>query len=210
MANAEGKIYGINGPVVKVTGSNSFEMQEMVYVGDEELIGEVIGVGEDMTIVQVYEETAGLRRDETVKGTGGPLAITLAPGILSNIFDGIERPLENIRALSGAFVERGLKVSNLDEKKEWDTKIKAAVGDSVKGGDVIAVIQETSLIEHRVMIPPEVSGTIEWIASDGAYKITDVIAKVRTEDGMTDVTIMQTDNGASADFKAACDGSESC
>lgn len=191
MAIANGTIFGINGPVVKVRGSSSFEMQEMVFVGDEELIGEVIGVTEEETIVQVYEETTGLKKGEPVRGTGGPLAITLAPGILSNIFDGIERPLKDIRNMAGAFVARGLKVNNLDESREWDIKIKAKPGDSVKGGDIIAVTQETSLIEHRIMIPPEISGTIEWIAGDGKYKITDVIAKVRCDDELKDITILQ-------------------
>ena len=191
MAIANGTILGINGPVVRVIGSGSFEMQEMVYVGDEELIGEVIGVTEKETIVQVYEETTGLKKGEKVTGTGSPLAITLAPGILSNIFDGIERPLKDIKKLSGAFVTRGLKVTNLDEEKEWDVKIKASAGDVVSGGDIIATTQETSLIEHRVMIPPEIKGTIEWIASDGKYKITDVIAKVKCGNDIKDITILQ-------------------
>ena len=191
MAIANGTILGINGPVVRVIGSGSFEMQEMVYVGDEELIGEVIGVTEKETIVQVYEETTGLKKGEKVTGTGSPLAITLAPGILSNIFDGIERPLKDIKKLSGAFVTRGLKVTNLDEEKEWDVKIKASAGDVVSGGDIIATTQETSLIEHRVMIPPEIKGTIEWIASDGKYKITDVIAKVKCGNEIKDITIAQ-------------------
>lgn len=188
---ANGTIIGINGPVVKVSGSNSFEMQEMVYVGAEELIGEVIGVSENLATVQVYEETTGLKKGEIVKGTGGALTITLAPGILSNIFDGIERPLKDIRAISGAYVTRGLKVSNLDENKEWNIKIKKNTGESVHGGDVIAVTQETGLIEHRIMIPPGIKGEIEWIASDGQYKITDVIAKVRCDGEVKDVTILQ-------------------
>ena len=191
MAIANGTILGINGPVVRVIGSGSFEMQEMVYVGDEELIGEVIGVTEKETIVQVYEETTGLKKGEKVKGTGSPLAITLAPGILSNIFDGIERPLKDMKKLSGAFVTRGLKVTNLDEEKEWDVTIKAKTGDTVSGGDIIATTQETSLIEHRIMIPPEINGTIEWIAADGKYKITDVIAKVKCGNEVKDITIAQ-------------------
>ena len=191
MAIANGTILGINGPVVRVIGSGSFEMQEMVYVGDEELIGEVIGVTEKETIVQVYEETTGLKKGEAVKGTGSPLAITLAPGILSNIFDGIERPLKDMKKLSGAFVTRGLKVTNLDEEKEWDVTIKAKTGDTVSGGDIIATTQETSLIEHRIMIPPEINGTIEWIAADGKYKITDVIAKVKCGNEVKDITIAQ-------------------
>ncbi len=191
MAIANGTIFGINGPVVKVKGSDAFEMQEMVYVGDEELIGEVIGVTENETIVQVYEETTGLKKGEPVRGTGGPLAITLAPGILSNIFDGIERPLKDIRALSGAYVTRGLKVSNLDESREWDVEIKAAQGDYAHGGDIIATVRETSLIEHRVMVPPDISGRIEWAAESGRYKITDIIAKVSVGDEIKDITIAQ-------------------
>ena len=120
MAKTKGQIFGINGPVVKVKGSDSFEMQEMGYVGNEELIGEVIGVTSDTTIVQVYEETTGLKKGEPVVRTGGPLSITLAPGILSDIFDGIERPLKDIRNMSGSFIGRGLKVTNLDERKTWN------------------------------------------------------------------------------------------
>lgn len=191
MTNTKGQIFGINGPVVKVKGSDSFEMQEMVYVGDEELIGEVIGVTADTTIVQVYEETTGLKRGESVVGTGESLSITLAPGILSDIFDGIERPLKDIRNLSGSFIVRGVKVDNIDEKKTWNVEMKANVGDYVTGGDIIAVTQETSLIEHRIMIPPNLSGKIEWVASNGNYTIVDVIAKLQTEDGTVDITMKQ-------------------
>lgn len=191
MANTEGRIFGINGPVVQVKGSDAFEMQEMVYVGDEELIGEVIGITADTTIVQVYEETTGLKKGERVTGTGGPLSITLAPGILSDIFDGIERPLKDIRDVSGAFIERGVKVTNLDEKKKWKVEIRASVGDYVSGGDIIAACQETSLIEHRIMIPPNVQGKIEWLADGGEYTITDVIAKVKHDDKITDITMKQ-------------------
>ena len=191
MANAQGQIYGINGPVVKVKGSNSFEMQEMVYVGEEELIGEVIGVTSSETIVQVYEETTGLKRGEKVVGTGGPLSITLAPGILSDIFDGIERPLKDIRNLSGAFIGRGVKVDNIDKKRTWKVEMKAKVGDYVTGGDIIAVTQETSLIEHRIMIPPYIKGKIEWVAPSGNYTIVDIIAKVRHDDEVIDITMKQ-------------------
>ena len=180
MANTKGQIFGINGPVVKVKGSDSFEM---VYVGNEELIGEVIGVTSDTTIVQVYEETTGLKKGEPVVGTGGPLSITLAPGILSDIFDGIERPLKEIRNMSGSFIGRGLKVTNLDERKTWNVEMVAKQGDYVTGGDIIAVTQETSLIEHRIMIPPNIKGKIEWIA--------DIIAKVKSDDEIIDITMKQ-------------------
>ncbi len=191
MDNTEGQIFGINGPVVKVKGSDSFEMQEMVYVGDEELIGEVIGVTSDTTVVQVYEETTGLKKGEKVVGTGGPLSITLAPGILSDIFDGIERPLKEIRGISGSFIERGVKVNNIDEEKKWKVQFKMSAGDYVTAGDVIGVTQETSLIEHRIMIPPNVKGKLDWIAPDGDYTIADVIAKVKYDDEIIDITMKQ-------------------
>ena len=191
MSNTKGQIFGINGPVVKVKGSDSFEMQEMVYVGNEELIGEVIGVTSDTTIVQVYEETTGLKKGEPVVGTGGPLSITLAPGILSDIFDGIERPLKEIRNMSGSFIGRGLKVTNLDERKTWNVEMVAKQGDYVTGGDIIAVTQETSLIEHRIMIPPNIKGKIEWIAPNGNYTIVDIIAKVKSDDEIIDITMKQ-------------------
>ncbi len=191
MANAEGKIFGINGPVVKVKGSSDFGMQEMVYVGDEELIGEVIGVEADATIVQVYEETTGLKLDEPVKGSGAPLSITLAPGIISDIFDGVEHPLKEIRGRSGAFIARGLKVTPLDEKKTWNITMKIADGDIVSGGDIIAVTQETTLIEHRVMVPPNIKGIVKWVAENGNYTIVDPIAKIQTEDGLVELTMKQ-------------------
>ncbi len=191
MAEAKGHIFGINGPVVKVKGSDSFEMQEMVYVGDEELIGEVIGITSDTTVIQVYEETTGLKKGENVTGTRGPLSITLAPGIISNIFDGIERPLKEIREQSGAFISRGVKVNNIDEHKKWKVTFQAKKGDYAAGGDVIASVQETGLIEHKIMIPPDIKGTIDWIASDGEYTVADVIAKVVCDDRIIDITMKQ-------------------
>lgn len=191
MANAEGRIFGINGPVIRVKGSNDFSMQEMVYVGDEELVGEVIGVDADAAIVQVYEETTGLKLDEPVRGSGAPLSIVLAPGIISDIFDGIEHPLREIQKNSGAFIARGIKVSPLNERKTWDVTMKIKEGDFVGGGDIIAVTQETSLIEHRVMVPPYMKGIVKWVAEDGNYTICDTIAKIQTEDGLKDLTMKQ-------------------
>ncbi len=191
MANAEGRIFGINGPVVRVRGSGAFEMQEMVRVGSESLIGEVIGVTDTETIVQVYEETVGLRAGETVTGTGGPLSVTLAPGILSNIFDGIERPLSEIRRLTNAFISRGTQVELLDESKKWDVKLTVKKGDIVSGGTIIGSTPETSLIEHRIMIPPNIAGTVEWAAPDGKYTINDVIARVKSAGSVIDIRMRQ-------------------
>lgn len=191
MEETRGYIYGINGPVVKVKGSDKFGMQEMVYVGNKQLIGEVIGITADATTVQVYEETTGLKLDEPVIGTGSPLCITLAPGILSNIFDGIERPLKDIRDSFGSFIGAGVAFESLDSKKKWQTKILVSEGDEVREGDIIATVPETSLIEHKVMIPPGVCGKISFAASDGDYTIEDKIVTVETKAGALDVKMAQ-------------------
>ena len=191
MKENEGYIYGINGPVVEAMGNDSFEMQEMVLVGEERLIGEVIGIKPDRAVIQVYEETTGLKPNEPVYGMGKPFSVTLAPGILSNIFDGIERPLKDIRALSGAFIGRGVSVSSLDEKKKWNTTFLVKPGDTVSGGSILATTPETSLIQHKIMVPPGISGTVEWVAPDGEYTISETIAKVKTETGTKELCMKQ-------------------
>ncbi len=191
MKQNEGYIYGINGPVVEAKGNDSFKMQEMVLVGNMRLIGEVIGVKSDVTIIQVYEETTGLKPNEPVFSMGKPFSVTLAPGILSNIFDGIERPLRDIRDLSGSFIGRGLTLSSLDEKKKWSTTMKVKVGDKLEPGSIIAEVPETSLIMHKVMLPPDVSGDVTWVAADGEYTISETIAKIKTEFGEKEITMKQ-------------------
>lgn len=191
MEQARGEIFGINGPVVKVKGSSAFSMQEMVYVGEEQLIGEVIGVTEEATVVQVYEETTGLKPGEKVTGTGSPICVTLAPGILSNIFDGIERPLVDIRSAFGAFIGRGANVDALDTKKKWNVTLKVKKGDKLAPQQIIAEVPETELITHRVMLPPDVSGEVIWVAADGEYTISDTILKIKTADGERDITMTQ-------------------
>lgn len=183
MSRSNGYIYAVNGPVIKVSGDKELSMQEMVYVGNEKLIGEVIGVEDDCAVVQVYEDTTSLRTGEKVTGTGSPLSATLAPGILSNIFDGIERPLKDISKHFGSFIGRGVDFPALDTKKKWDVKITVSVGDFVSGGGIIAETEETSLITHRVMVPPDVSGRVISAASDGMYTIDDTIITVETENG---------------------------
>ncbi len=188
MAVKQGYIHAINGPVVKVAGSDSFGMQELVYVGDERLIGEVIGIKEDFTVVQVYEDTVGLKPAEPVVGEGEPICVTLAPGIIGNIFDGIERPLVGIEEKSGAFIKRGISISKLDEEKLWNVSLKVSAGDEVSEGDIIATTFETPLIEHRVMVPPKKSGKVAWAAADGEYTILDTLIKL--EDG-TEIKMKQ-------------------
>ena len=183
MPKQEASIYGINGPVVTVRHAPWFQMKEMVYVGQERLIGEVIAVHGDATVIQVYEETSGLHVGEPVQSTGRPMSVTLGPGLIGNIFDGIERPLRAIRALSGAFISRGLRPDAVDMEKKWDVQILAKAGEPVMPCSVIAETEETSLVKHRVMIPPNLSGTLETIVPSGAYTCKDVIATVRTEQG---------------------------
>lgn len=179
----ENVIYSINGPVVTVKDTNAFSMLEMVYVGHARLIGEVISIKKELTTIQVYETTTGLKPGEPVYGTGQPISVTLGPGILRNIFDGIERPLEEIAKESGAFIPTGSHVDPLDKDKLWDVTMVAKVGDEVKGGDIYATIPETDLITHKCMVSPYTKGKVIEVAPSGQYKIDDVVMKIETEDG---------------------------
>ena len=190
-SNKQGYIYGINGPVVKVKGNKDFQMYEMVKVGHQQLIGEVIGIDDDVATVQVYEITTGLKPGEPVFSTGKPLSVELAPGIIGNIFDGIERPLHLIEKKSGAFISRGLEMQPLDPQKKWMTHMVVKVGDKVSGGSIIAEIQETELILHKVMIPPQIEGIVVEVAPDGEYTIHDTIVKVDTGHGIVELPIVQ-------------------
>ncbi|MDY3251184.1 MAG: V-type ATP synthase subunit A [Candidatus Choladocola sp.] len=182
-----GILYGINGPVVYVKGNTDFKMHEMVYVGEERLVGEVIGLSPAYATVQVYEETSGLKPGESVESTGAPISVTLGPGILTNIFDGIERPLEDIAARSGKFITRGISVDALNTAKKWKTEILVKPGDRVEGGTVIAQVQETPAVVHRSMVRPDLSGEVLSVAPDGEYTINDTIVTIRTDDGREEV-----------------------
>ena len=176
-------VYSINGPVVTVRHTKTFSMQEMVYVGNKRLMGEVISVNDEKTTIQVYESTTGLMPGEPVYSTGQPISVTLGPGILRNIFDGVERPLEEIAKQAGAFIPNGAHVAPLDEEKLWDVTLKVKDGDQVAGGDIYATIPETDLIEHRLMIPPTMNGTIKNVQPNGQYKLEDTIATLVTDEG---------------------------
>ena len=176
-------IYGINGPVIYLKGNTGFKMSEMVYVGNERLVGEVIALDKDMTTVQVYEETTGLHPGEIVEASGNAVSVTLAPGILNNIFDGIERPLEKIGEHSGAFISRGVSVDSLDREKKWDAHITVKEGDLLHGGDIIAEVPETSAIVHKCMVPPNINGTVLSVVPDGAYTIDEVLVTLETDNG---------------------------
>lgn len=178
-------IYGINGPVIYLKGNTGFRMSEMVYVGKEKLVGEVIALTKDMTTVQVYEETSGLRPGEEVVASGSAVSVTLAPGILNNIFDGIERPLEEIAKNGGAFITRGVTVDSLDREKKWEAHITVKEGDFLRGGDIIAEVPETRAIVHKCMVPPEIEGTVIHVVSDGAYTIDETLITLQLNDGTT-------------------------
>ena len=180
---SENVIYSINGPVVKVKNAKDFSMLEMVYVGHAKLMGEVISISKDLTTIQVYETTTGLKPGEPVISTGSPICVTLGPGILRNIFDGIERPLKAIAEQSGAFIEAGSDVDSLDVEKLWDVTMKVKVGDVLKGGDIYATCPETDLIEHRCMLSPLLSGKVVEVKENGQYKINDVVMKIEDEHG---------------------------
>ena len=174
------KIYSINGPVVKIADTKSFSMLEMVYVGNKRLIGEVIGVADDFTTIQVYEGTTGLVPGEPVEGTGTPMSCTLGPGIISNIFDGIERPLSRLKEISGAFIADGAAVTSLDEEKNYDCTITVKVGDKLEAGQVYCTCPETAVITHKCMLSPlSKGGEVVWIAENGEYRINDVVVKIK-------------------------------
>ena len=181
--NKTATIYGINGPVIYLKGDTGFMMSEMVYVGKEKLVGEVISLDKDRTTVQVYEETSGLHPGELVEGTGAAVSVTLAPGILNNIFDGIERPLERIADKGGAFITRGVSVDALDRQKLWETHITVAEGDMVQGGTIIAEVPETRAIVHKCMVPPGVEGTVISVVPDGEYTIDETLVTIELFNG---------------------------
>ncbi len=183
-----GIIYGVNGPVIYLKGNTGFQMSEMVYVGDEKLVGEVIGLNKERTTVQVFEETSGLHPGETVTATGDAISVTLGPGILHNIFDGIERPLDGIAKASDIYITRGMSMTSLDEEKKWPVHMTVKVGDEVRGGTIIAETQETKSILHKSMVPPDLSGKVVKVVPDGDYTITEPLVTIQKTDG-TEATV---------------------
>ena len=183
-----GIIYGVNGPVIYLKGNTGFQMSEMVYVGDEKLVGEVIGLNKERTTVQVFEETSGLHPGETVTATGDAISVTLGPGILHNIFEGIERPLDGIAKASGIYITRGMSMTSLDEEKKWPVHMTVKVGDEVRGGTIIAETQETKSILHKSMVPPDLSGKVVKVVPDGDYTITEPLVTIQKTDG-TEATV---------------------
>ena len=187
-----GVIYGINGPVVTVKDAAGFSMMEMVYIGHERLIGEVIGISNRITTIQCYENTTGLKPGDPVEGTHTQMSLMLGPGILNNIFDGIERPLAEIEKEVGAFINRGSTVSPLDTEKEWDVTVCVKPGDTLKAGEIYATVPETGIITHKLMVPPLWSGKVTEVMPNGRYRLNDTVVKIRDKQGdIRELTLCQ-------------------
>lgn len=185
-------INAINGPIIFINGLTTLQMGEMVYVGNENLVGEVIGLSSDKTTIQVYEDTSGLKLGEKIIASGDNVYVTLGPGMLSNIYDGIERPLDIIAQNNGHYINRGVNVTSLNETKLWNLKITASVGDYVEGGSIIGEVMESPSINHKIMIPPNLNGDIIWIINNGDYNVNEVIAKLQDKNGNThEITMKQ-------------------
>ncbi|MCD8384636.1 MAG: V-type ATP synthase subunit A [Clostridiales bacterium] len=186
-----GKIVKVSGPLVVATGMADANMSDVVRVGEQRLIGEILNMEGDSASIQVYEETSGVGPGAEVVTTGTPLSVELGPGLLENIYDGIQRPLEGIMKVCGHNIRRGVEVPALDREKKWDFVATAKVGDQVVGGDIIGTVQETASTEHRIMVPVKLSGKIVSISS-GSYTVLDTVAVLETADGeRVNLTMMQ-------------------
>ena len=181
--NSTGKIVAINGPVIRASGMRSFAMREMVQAGRLLLLGEIIRLDGDDALVQVFEDTTGLRTGEPVTGTGGPLSMSLGPGLMGSIFDGIGRPLGKLLEREGPFVTRGVSIPQLDPDAMWDVTPLGKVGDVVTPGAPLALVKETSLVEHRILTPCDIEGEILSILPPGLHKASSVVARVRDGHG---------------------------
>ncbi len=179
MDNLTGKIEMINGPVIRGVEMTGFKMREMVTVGHKKLIGEIIAIDGDEGTVQVYEETEGLRKGEVIVSTGKPLSLKLGPGMLGNMFDGIQRPLKKIKEVHGSFIPEGIGLLSIDEEKLWEVKFQVSEGDYVKQGQIFGTVEETPLITNRLLIPVGVEGKVTWRIVPGEYNINEVLLKVK-------------------------------
>lgn len=181
MNRNEGIVNSINGPVVKGLNMGSFKVNEMVTVGIQKLIGEVVSIDGEIATVQVYEETEGLKAGEKINSTGSPLSVTLGPGMIGNIFDGIQRPLQIIQNMSQDFIPEGIGLLTLDEQKQWDVTVTVKAGDKLKAGDVYATVQETQRILHKLLVPVNVSGTVKEAKPNGKYTLNDIVVVLTKE-----------------------------
>ncbi len=177
------KVLWVSGPVLKASGGRRLSMYEVVEVGAERLVGEVIELNEDIATVQVYEDTSGVKPGDPVAGQGAPLSVEIGPGLVGGIFDGMQRPLTVLQEVSGAFISRGVAVTALDRERIWSFTPKLKAGDHILGGEILGLVSETLAVEHRVLVPPHVSGVLIELVPQGEYTLNDIIARVRPEQG---------------------------
>ncbi|MFV2040717.1 MAG: ATP synthase subunit A [Candidatus Hydrothermarchaeales archaeon] len=187
----KGNISKIAGPVITADGMKGSQMYEVVRVGEERLIGEIIELEEDKAVIQVYEETVGMKPGGVVEGSGAALSVELGPGLLGMIYDGIQRPLEKIKEQTGDFIERGVDVPSLSRTEKWSFTPVVKKGDKVESGDILGEVPETEVIKHKVMVPPGVSGEVLSVAKSGDYTIEETIATLKTESGKTEISMLQ-------------------
>lgn len=187
---SKGKIIKVSGPLVIAEGMRDANMFDVVRVSSQRLIGEIIEMHGDKASVQVYEETSGLKTGEAVESTGEPMSVELGPGLIGSIFDGIQRPLDDIMKLCGNNLKRGVEVPSLKRELKWDFVPTVAVGDRVETGDIIGTVKETDIVEHKIMVPNGISGTVKNIEK-GSFTVTDTVCTVETEKGEKSLTLMQ-------------------
>jgi V/A-type H+-transporting ATPase subunit A len=190
MEYSKGVIRKVAGPLVIADGMRDANMFDVVRVSDKELIGEIIEMHGDQASIQVYEETAGLGPGESVVSTGAPMSVELGPGLIGSIYDGIQRPLDDIMKVSGSLLERGVQVPSLKRELKWDFEATAKVGDVVEEGDILGTVKETPVVTQKIMVPYGVKGEVTSIKS-GNYFVTDVVATIKTEKGEQEITLMQ-------------------
>jgi len=185
-----GQVKRVNGPVIEVTGITDAMMYELVRVSEEKLIGEIIKLENETAVVQVYENTTGIAPGDPVYGAGIELSLELGPGMIGTIYDGIQRPLEDIRKISEIYIERGISVPSLNRDKKWHFIPAVQAGDRVSGGAVLGTVQETERIEHKILVPPSDSGVIESVASEGDYTVEEPVAVIRNGEETKELFLM--------------------
>ncbi|MBA7682790.1 V-type ATP synthase alpha chain [subsurface metagenome] len=187
-----GQIRRVNGPVIEAMGIQDAMMLELVRVGEVRLVGEVIKLAGDSAVIQVYEDTTGIAPGDNIYGSGMPLSVELGPGLIGTIYDGIQRPLEEIKQISGQFIERGVQLPSLNREKKWHFVPAVELpGIPVKGGMIIGTVRETEQVEHRILIPPNISGELKSVMPEGDYTVTEPLALIENDQGETEVFLMQ-------------------
>ncbi len=178
-----GKVDKVIGPVVQARGVEKARMLDLVEVGESHLVGEIVKLEGERASIQVYEDTTGLAPGADIFSAGTPLSVELGPGLIGTIYDGIQRPLEVIRDTSDQYIQKGIHLPSLDHERKWSFRPELKAGTEVAGGEIVGTVKETQLIEHRVLVPPRISGVVKWVAGEGEYSVTEPAARIETRSG---------------------------